>query len=289
MRSKNSILIVLICFLCIFLSGCEKTEEDTINAVIENNGDTSCVSDSDLDHLICNEKSTFTIIIFPEQKYYCPDGYTLEYGINYATGLEDIDCIKKINTTETQPAIIGYDCEFGELIGTKCVDLKLVSKPQKKYSCSSGTLNGTSCMLQTKISVVQNVMQWCADNGMTGTSNCPSVGCNAVGGTYDGDLYNNDSNSLDWCYKLQETPTPAKYEGDYCPLDFVMENGTCADYHETDPEIKKTCPSDDYTYNGSECVKTISKVVDTIDANYYFSCPSGYIYENGVCVEKKDD
>ena len=63
MKSKNSILIVLICFLCIFLSGCEKKEEDTITAMIENNGDTSCVSDSDLDHLICNEKSTFTIVI----------------------------------------------------------------------------------------------------------------------------------------------------------------------------------------------------------------------------------
>lgn len=150
-------------------------------------------------------------------------------------------------------AILEYYC-LGDYIldGTKCKHTLEVDAPQKYY-CTSGTLSGGSCKIQAKYPLTSNVKVWCSQNGLSGSGNCPSVGCSAVGGIYDAEEYRKNSSSLYWCYKWNEKSTPAKTEY-YCPDGYVLDGTKCYKHYETDAPYKFTCPTG-YTLFGTQCQK----------------------------------
>ena len=150
-------------------------------------------------------------------------------------------------------AIYEYYC-LGDYVldCTKCKYTLEVDAP-KKYYCTSGKLSGGSCKVSTKYSLTRNVGAWCSQNGLSGSGNCPSLGCSAVGGIYDAEEYKKNSSSLYWCYKLTETSTTAKTEY-YCPDGYTLNGTKCYAYYETDAIYKLTCPSG-YTLFGIQCQK----------------------------------
>ena len=227
----------------------------------------------DSSYKLNGDKCEKTLTTISVKEYYCSEGYVLS----------GTSCTKTIHTTETKPATINYYCTSPyTLNGNKC-EYTLSSEALTRYYCSSGTLSGSSCISYTKFPLVQSVRQWCANSGLSGSGSCPSAGCNAVGGIYDRDLYNSDSSSLYWCYKLQESSTSAKQEY-YCPSGYTLVGNQCTKFYQLDAPFNASCPSG-YTFNGSECAKNVS-TTDRVNASYTYSCPVGYTENNSTCEKK---
>lgn len=109
------------------------------------------------------------------------------------------------------------------------------------------------CKTSVKITLTSQAKAWCANNGLTGSGNCPSIGCGKVGGIYDSTEYSKNSSSLYWCYKWSENSSAAKSEY-YCLDGYTLNYNKCEKYYVTDAPFKLKCPSG-YDLVGTSCKK----------------------------------
>lgn len=227
----------------------------------------------DSSYKLNGDKCVKSISVDSTKEYYCESGYNLS----------GTTCSKQISNTDTKSASVSYSCISPYVLnGSKCT-YNLSSDALQRYYCTSGTLSGSSCKTQVKYPLVASVRQWCANNGLSGSGSCPRSGCSAVGGIFDSTEHSNNSSSLYWCYKWNESSTAAKLEY-YCPNGYSLNGSKCEKYYEVDAVPSYSCPTG-YTQNGSQCIKTTYST-DKVSAKYKYTCPSGYTLSNSTCKKE---
>ena len=160
---------------------------------------------------------------------------------------------------------------------------------KKSYSCSSGSLSGTNCVM-SRSSYTSSSYYTCNDGRQQSSSTCSyttttSKNCTTTSGTT---TYTCPSgyvlNGTSCVYTINSTITTGS-KSYTCPSGYVL-NGTSCVYTinstVTTGSKSYTCPAG-YTLNGTKCSKTINATATTSSTEY--TCPSGYVREGTTCYQ----
>lgn len=219
---------------------------------------------------LCEKQNTET----SEAKLTCKSGYTYDSGSN--------KCIKTSNY-EKAATISSYVCKEGVLDGTKCVVKAQTTVDAKaNSSCPSGyTPDGNTCK-----KTVTNTTYTCSSGSLSGTqcaiyhgctNSCTSWACSTV--TYNYTMSTASTSTFTRSYLY---PSGTKYVYEECTRNCSCTGGgytyvaatpvTKTEVVTANPTITYTCPSSDYTLNGSKCTLSADKVTD---ATPVYTCAEG--------------